>query len=208
MVNTVSGSSFAGYQNFSASSVAQRHKEMFQQLDADGDGKITESELKAGRLGNGRGPDVKEVMKQADTNGDGAIDKSENETFLSKMDAQRPSGPPPGPPRSGKGGKEGSDSSSVSSSTIFDELDTNKDGKVSLQELMAAKPDDASETDTVNLMKEIDTNGDGLIDKNENATFMAKMKEMRELLNQQTQIYNRQGQRQVQYAGTVVNASA
>jgi Ca2+-binding EF-hand superfamily protein len=207
MVSSVSGSSFAGYQGYSTISATQRHKEMFARLDADSDGKITATELQSGRPAGGRGPDVQQILERADTNGDGSIDSTKNESFLSKMDAQRPQGPPPGGPPPGGGGAKESDSS-TSSTTIFDKLDTNKDGKVSLAELMAAKPDGASEADTANLMKEIDTNGDGSIDRSENEAFMTKMKELRALLEQNTRAYNSQGQLQASAVGSLVNASA
>jgi Ca2+-binding EF-hand superfamily protein len=207
MVSSVSGSSFAGFQSYGAVSATQRHKDMFNRLDADSDGKITLAELKAGRPADGKGPDVQKIMEKADTNGDGAIDETENENFLSKMDAQRPQGPPPGPPPSGGRGK-GVNETSDSSTAIFDKLDTNKDGKVSLAELMAAKPDNATEEDTVNLLKTIDTNGDGSIDKSENDAFMKKIQELRDLISQNARGYNNQGQSQVSAVGTVVNAMA
>lgn len=137
MINSFSSEFHYTHTLPSSTELAQRRKEMFTTLESNGDGGIDLSELKAGAPKDGRGPEAAEILKQADTDGNGTIDEQENDSFLSKMEEHRKAGGmPPGPPPTGNG--ESDDSSDASVSAVFDPLDTNKDGKVSLKELLAA----------------------------------------------------------------------
>lgn len=120
--------------------------QMFSNLDSNGDGGIDKAELSSALpRGQGDSSDIDALFSQVDTDSDGTISKAENSSWLEAMrsqsgtseatGAQGPMGPPP-PPPSGAAGS--SDSSSASSNSSFDKLDTNKDGTVSLQELLAA----------------------------------------------------------------------
>lgn len=136
--------SFAGVSD--RSSTVQRHQDMFAKLDKNGDQTIDVVELQAGAPADGQGKDAATILKEADTSGDGTIDASENENFLSKLESSgkpsgpKPSGPPPGgaPPRGATGG------SKESEDQVYDARDTNRDGVVSLQELLAAEDKDAA----------------------------------------------------------------
>jgi Ca2+-binding EF-hand superfamily protein len=205
MIGSIGASSAWSAQSISSNTATQRHKDMFKQLDTDGDGKITETELKADKPADGKGPDFKNIMKQVDTNSDGSIDEAENETLLSRMDETKKP-PPSGPKPAGGKGKVGA--RAASKTQVFDEMDTNKDGTVSLQELMAAKPEGMSETDVQNFMKKIDTNSDGSIDEDENNAFIAKMEERMKLKMQEAESYNDEGKKQVEGTGEFLDVIA
>jgi Ca2+-binding EF-hand superfamily protein len=199
MVSSVSSnSSLWASQVANANSAAQRHKEMFERLDANSDGKIDTSELKAGLPTQGNGKDAAAIMKEVDTSGDGVIDEGENDAFLTKMESNKKAGGPPpgappagGPPPGGGGMKSGS--SSVSATKIFDKLDTNKDGKVSLQELMAAINTDETESDATDLLKQIDSDSDGSISKDEFNNYLTKLEKQLDTIIQVVQSYSEQG---------------
>ncbi len=148
MVNSVSSSVSSVLSSLGTTSAAAKHKEMFDKLDANKDGKVDSLELSAGVSRTGEATDVTELMKEVDTDGDGAISESENETFMAAKESERksagaggagPSGPPPsGTPPSGGA------SSASSAAEVYDKLDTNKDGKISIEELLAAAEDEAA----------------------------------------------------------------
>ncbi|BCS55919.1 EF-hand domain-containing protein [Geobacter sp. SVR] len=137
----------------SASALKQMQEEMFKRADRNNDGSISKDELsqvaKSGDNQQG-GPSVDEMFSQLDSDGDGAVSRLESDAAIAKAGQQmqsqgmRPSGPPPGPPPSEEG-QSSSDSSQSDADTIFDALDTNKDGTVSPAELAAAL-DNASQT--------------------------------------------------------------
>jgi Ca2+-binding EF-hand superfamily protein len=175
-------------------SAAQRHAAVFKKVDSNGDGKIDGSELQAMATGSKNDADSAAILKAIDTNGDGGIDEAENDAFMTKMESQgsgrmqpsgsRPQGPPPG-------GQSGS--ASENNAKIFDELDTNKDGKVSLQELMAAAGDDSDDSSIQDLLKSIDTDSDGSISNDEFDTFMTKLEEEMQAFTQSIQSYDEEG---------------
>jgi Ca2+-binding EF-hand superfamily protein len=181
-------------------SATQRRKEMFEQLDADGDGKITQSELEAARPSNGRGPDAASLIKQIDTDGDGAINESENDAFLSKMENGRPpAGPPPG------GGPRGS--SKEQQTRIFDPLDTNKDGKVSAEELLAAKMSEGKGLNISEILGLADSGEDRSISEDEIDTFREKLEEFTKSMMRGVSTYDGKGNQNAGTTGGVVDAT-
>ncbi|MBL8382998.1 MAG: EF-hand domain-containing protein [Burkholderiales bacterium] len=98
----------------------KRLVENFDKLDANKDGKVTREEMRAARgmhgdhhKGDGKGPrgERGERMKAADKDGDGALSKAEAEAAGMKRLVEN-----------------------------FDKLDANKDGKVTREEMRAARP--------------------------------------------------------------------
>ncbi len=121
---------------------AEKVEQIFKTLDADGDNKITKTELSAGLQQMG-GPE-----QQAD-NAVGGVDATG--ATIATVAAQPAGGARP----SGSGSSD----SSRSDSTSYEAADTNKDGTVSLQELVAyqaSHPTAAtSESDAQNSMKAV-----------------------------------------------------
>jgi Ca2+-binding EF-hand superfamily protein len=171
MISSVSSSSSWASRALIVGSATQRHQEMFAKLDTNGDKKIDESELKAAIPAKGNGKDAVTILKEVNTSGDGTIAAAENELFLSKMDVKvKKQGPPHGgpPPRGAGGGAKSVDNSTTK---VYDKLDTNMDGVVSLQELLAAAADGESGTEIQDLLKSMapnvtsyDGHGEGVID--------------------------------------------
>jgi Ca2+-binding EF-hand superfamily protein len=171
---------------------------MFKKLDTNGDGKIDASELQAALPKDWKGKDATAIMKEADSNGDGSIDTSENDAFLTKMESQSatngtsqaggtpPSGGPPpgGGPRGGGAKASSTSSSSSSASTVYDSRDTNKDGKVSFEEMLAALEKE-SENTTVSSTKDDSSDSQ--------STFLKKLEEQMNRLTQSVQTYTGQG---------------
>jgi Ca2+-binding EF-hand superfamily protein len=180
---------------------SQRHAEILRKLDANADGKIDESELQAVVPDKGNGKDAASIIKAANTNGDGGIDSSENDALLSKLEPQgKPKAPPPGPRPSGGAHGVQPGSSSEDHSKIFDRLDTNKDGKVSMQELLAATTNGSSNAGVEDLFKSIDSNADGSFTKNDLDSFLTKIEEEMKAMTNLFQSYNQRGKGE---AGTI-----
>ncbi len=147
----------------------QMQEELFKAGDKNGDGTISKDELsQVAKSGNNQdNTSVDDMFSQLDSNSDGAISRLESDAAIAKMGQEmqsqgaRPQGPPPGAPPA-KGGDKTSDSSQDSdAATIFDAMDTNKDGTVSLVELTAAldtsKSDSTSSADPESLLNNLST---------------------------------------------------
>lgn len=115
----------------------EKVEQLFKTLDTDGDNKITKAELSTGLQELG-GPE-----QQAE----GAVDG---------VEASAASAPPPPP---GGARPSGSGTESDSDSTSYEAADANKDGTVSLQELVAYQAShptsETSESDAQNSMKAV-----------------------------------------------------
>lgn len=140
----------------------------FNRIDQDGDGKLTQDEMKAVLPKGGNGPDVEAIFAKVDTNQDGAIDQSEDKVAFQSMKGARP-GPPPGPPL---------DPSKLAAE-LFKTADTDSDGKVTKDELATAlqKAIDKSRKsiDIEALFQKIDTDDDGGITQAELAKAFEKL---------------------------------
>lgn len=132
--------------------------DLFGKVDSDGSGSLSQDELTAmlqkmqsdgGGSSTVSEDDAQALFSALDSDGDGALSQSE-------FDAGRPQaggGMPPPPPQGASatastesstssttasaGGAGGADGVSGSSTTVYDELDTNEDGVVSLAERLA-----------------------------------------------------------------------
>lgn len=134
-----------GFQGFSAETLsalmgvqqtshADRAAEIFAGADADGDGSLTAEELSAdmaahappGAEGTDSASRAADMLSAGDTDGDGSLSADE-------FTAMKPQGGPPpgGPPPSGSASGETEEES-------YDAADTNKDGTVSMSELLAS----------------------------------------------------------------------
>jgi Ca2+-binding EF-hand superfamily protein len=129
----------------SASALQQMQERMFKAGDKNGDGTISKDEMSQMQSSNkSQGSfSIDEIFSQIDSDNDGAITRLESDAALAKLSQQAqgapPPGPPPGPPPSpGTDSSSGESQNSSDTAAIFDAMDTNKDGKVSLEELTAA----------------------------------------------------------------------
>ena len=134
--------------------------EMYDKMDADGDGSVTQEEFVAARPDDVTEEMATNLYNSFDTDESGSLTESEFETSMNQA-------PPPPPP--GGGGGMGS---STEKSQTFSELDTNQDGVVSAEELAAARPDDVTEEMAANLFKSLDTDGSGGLTATEYAAQM------------------------------------
>ncbi len=124
----------------------QMQEEMFKKVDTNGDGSISKEEFsQLSNSGESQGGlDAESMFTSLDADNDGAINRLESDASIARLAQQMesrgagPQGQPPGPPPSGGSGLSGKTEESANASTIFDEMDTNQDGTVSLAELTAA----------------------------------------------------------------------
>lgn len=176
MISSISSGSAWSFQSVKALSNTQRHKEMFTKLDTDGDGKVSKAELKAGGPADKKNVDIDSVFTNTDTDNDGYISETENDTLLTKLDSQMKTDgvegkrPPPPPPGGGKAA-----SASETTDTIFSKLDTNEDGEVSMEELLAASTGDDESSAITDLLKSADSNSDNTITKDELTSYLTRM---------------------------------
>jgi Ca2+-binding EF-hand superfamily protein len=192
---------------------AEFAQKMFARLDGDSDGKVTQDEFTSAmekRFGKtddasatGR-PDAATIFQKTDGDGDGAITLEEFTTAFKAMRSsgggqagggpQGAGGPPPGPP---SGPPPSGASAAEEAEQVFDEMDTDKDGKVSAEELLAALKKKAEEngqsTDATNtsgassaspdfekLFAAIDTDGDGSVTQAELTSLFEALRPPRE----------------------------
>jgi Ca2+-binding EF-hand superfamily protein len=187
--------------------------EFFSRIDSDGDGQLTSDELKSdfeshikkiadSTTGTSTNtpptPDFSQMVSDGDTDGDGTLSEVE---FTTAMQARRQSPPPPPPPQAQESDStEESDSASQSIADAVASLDTNGDGKLSSDELLAAykakqtSPTDGTDTDAssdssasttaadpdfASLISAIDTDGDGLLNTDEVTSLVTESRQHR-----------------------------
>merc|ERR1719375_2405366 len=147
-------------------------------MDADGDGKVSADELKAGlKKAGASDEEAEEFAKEMDKDGDGKVsaDELHEGTGGAEMDDVRGYKHPAaaGDGGAGAGGitvpefKDRAKNKHGTPKAAFDAFDTNpKDGKISPEELAALAPPVTPE-EAAGLFKPIDKNGDGGIDPEE-----------------------------------------
>jgi EF-hand domain pair len=176
-ISSVSSGASA-WSNMSTSRVS-RQQEMFNKVDSDGDGAVSETELKSmfSDMAEKSGKSVSgsdDAFAKFDANGDGGLDASELEDGMKSLmsppstmafaesrhgqegGGMQGMGPPPPPP-------DDASSTSSSSDTDFDPLDVNQDGVVSEQERAEGEIKDA----IMSMLKAADTDGDQKLSSSE-----------------------------------------
>jgi Ca2+-binding EF-hand superfamily protein len=157
MVSSVSNSNV-----FDQIARAEMRQRMFNNADANGDGKISKDEMAKVVANKPQGgPSVDDIMSKLDTDGDGSISQSE---FAAgdKAKGQMQGGPPP--MMAGMGNMSSADFVKQ----LLSDADTNSDGTISKDELtqvMANAPQGGASVDGI--MSALDTNGDGVISESE-----------------------------------------
>lgn len=99
------------------------------QMDADGDGSITQAEFVSSRPDDVSEEDATALFESIDTEGTGSLTSEQ-------LDAGMKAAAPPPPP----GGAPSGGSASETDDDVFDSLDTNMDGVVSQDEFLAYNP--------------------------------------------------------------------
>lgn len=182
--------------SMSASAMSQMHAKMFSKIDANSDGGITLEEMTTSATEKSKAKGVSEDSSKIaerfasmDTNGDGSVTEEEGLSFfqsqmssetmggmLQAQEAGQGQGQPMGPPPSGGAGGGGGQQPAT-----FDELDTNQDGTVSLDEMLASSESDETE-DTektarlTELFSKMDADGDGSVTESEKSAFDEQMR--------------------------------
>jgi Ca2+-binding EF-hand superfamily protein len=156
----------------STQSVDDVAKSVMEAGDADGDGKLTTSEISSaltakapeGAPDGATGEDdlASKIMAALDSDGDGSLSTSEISTAISNAASHasqahaargRHHGPPPADGAQGSSGASG----------VFETLDKNQDGVVSAEELAAANSSDSTDGTKAasDMVKAADQDGDG-----------------------------------------------
>lgn len=134
----------------------------FDNLDTDGDGSVSKEEFVAGRPDGVSEEDATSFFDELDSEGTGSLTKDQF------VEAMQDAAPPP-PPNMAGGQPPGG---GMDSNALFDELDTNQDGTISMAEWLAGRPEDMSEEDATALFNEMDSEGTGSITKEQLAENM------------------------------------
>jgi Ca2+-binding EF-hand superfamily protein len=141
-----------GFSNVNAQTMEEMREKMFTRLDADSDGQISLTEIEtATKEASGTGDRFTRMLENltaADADGDGVITREEFDQMA----------PPPPPSR-------------PSSEELFNSLDTDGDGQISLTELQA-KAEEMGATDSrfaelLEKLTEADSDGDEVITREE-----------------------------------------
>lgn len=147
---------FCDIQEQSGSDMASR---LMSALDTDGDGNLSLEEATSAD-----DADASKAFGALDADGDGALTLSELSTALESAGGPPPGGAPPGGPPPGgppPGGAQGA-SAEDDASKLVDALDTNGDGTVSLDEMLAQFGDEESEAAT-KAFATLDSDGDNAV---------------------------------------------
>jgi len=160
----------------SSVSLAQMRQELFKKLDADSDGKISQTEFASTQKTQDSAAD-EALFDQIDTDRDGSISETEQDAFLTTLEesqsAQGNRMPPPPP-------TEGSSATSATDKVkeLLTSLDTDGDGKLTETEFAALQETQDSAADEA-LFDQIDTDRDGSISQTEQDAFLTTLEESR-----------------------------
>lgn len=154
----------------------------FSSLDSNSDGGITLDELTSNAPGGASDAQsserAQELFSKMDADGDGVVTSDEKDTFDSEMQDKlsqmqfsaqlmASAGPPPA---------QGSGESSAAS-TIVDQLDSDSDGSISLDELSSSDAAEGLDSDELqSLFESMDSDGSGSVSTDELSSFLADNK--------------------------------
>ena len=151
-------------------------EDLFASIDSDGDGSLTQGELDAGfgqKAGGSKqsllssdmfsqllsqlsDEETQAIFESADADGDGSLNQDEFGTAVEGIvtavlgEASAGGAPAGGPPSGGGGGGgAGGGAEAASPTQVYDALDTNQDGTVSLDELLAANDDEEDSSSSI-----------------------------------------------------------
>lgn len=146
-IMSISALSSSSTASAAAPSLDDRLQQMFARLDGDSDGKVTQKEFSSAmekRFGasdtSSARPDAASIFSETDTDEDGAITFAEFKTAMAEMRSaagQAAGGAGGPPPAGGPGGGGGAGGAEAAAAKVFDERDTDEDGEVSVDELLA-----------------------------------------------------------------------
>jgi Ca2+-binding EF-hand superfamily protein len=128
--------------------LAKKVKDQFDSIDADGDGKITRSEL-ATAIPDASKDDITEAIRAADVNGDGEIGLGEFQATLEKEEEVE------------------------EIKQEFECIDGNHDGSITVGELKAFVEATGADIDVIEGMEQMDADKDGKIELEEFTKAMA-----------------------------------
>jgi len=146
MVSGISG----GSNGFDVSAMWQN---LLKKADKDGDGKISKAEFEAIVPQDSTGPGADNIFDKIDTNHDGFIDEAENAAAAAQMHHGRHHG-------------------RADPLKVFQDADTDGDGKISKAEFQAALPQGTDSATAGKVFDSMDTNHDGVVDSTEYAAAM------------------------------------
>jgi Ca2+-binding EF-hand superfamily protein len=172
-------SSISGVGGGSSIDLAKLRQDLFKQNDTNGNNKISKDEFVSSRPQGVSESQASDLFLKIDSKGTGEISQKELESGLEKNK-------PTGNLSSLKGGNLSSDSLSTllqaisndnsstnstkkssntnnNSSDIFNQIDSDQDGKVTKNEFVEGRPDFLSESDAANLFSQIDKEGTGSV---------------------------------------------
>jgi Ca2+-binding EF-hand superfamily protein len=146
-----------------------RQKEMFNKMDADQSGSVSKSEFVSARPKGASETQSAEMFGKLDTKNAGSIS-------FDQFAAAGPAGKTPG------GAMDvvmrlqhgGSDGKGPDAAEMFSHLDGNSDGKVTKDEFVSSRPDDASAEMATKFYSSIDTDNTGSITEQQFAKAMDK----------------------------------
>lgn len=203
-INGVSSGSSNAWSAMQTARDARRawmEKEMFSEADSDGSGSVDGTELqtvlnKLSSATGGSTAKASDLVSQFGTNGTlsqdqltqamqslmpqrSTMDFAQSRSSDSTSGQGMAGGMPPPPPDSTGSTSASSSGGSSTSATTYDPRDTNKDGVVSAEELLATgATSSADNTDPLQaLFKAVDSDGDGRIGRDEAAVLSQKITE-------------------------------
>ena len=143
----------------------------FAKLDTDGDGEVSEQEFVAGRPSDMSEDQATALFSKLDPDGTGSISEAQFSDGVQQAQAAVQGGGHAHHHHGGGGGGS-SDTADAAEDAVFNALDTNHDGVVSMAEYMAGAPTSMSSTSVSSVFSDIDTDDSGGISQAEFKTHI------------------------------------